>query len=602
MKSLRNRTFHLGFSALIFLGLPSCANAPKSQVENRIAVSQSPEERAISEATGRSWIVSTQGRAATKAVDEIYRRGGNIIDAAIAASFAISVERPQSTGLGGGGFLLYRSAKTGKVQAIDFRERAPSRATEKMYLDGKGEVIPDKSVYGIQSAGVPGLVKGLAEIHAKWGKLPFSETIGPAVRLAEEGVEVYPYLANALSEEKENLAKYPATAQIFLKAGNEPYVLGEKIVQKDLAASLREIARTGGKAFYEGKIARAIESVTDGWISRKDLKAYRVRWLAPVEGSFRGYRVYSMPAPSSGGTHVIEILNILENFPLASWGFFTPQSIHATASAMQMSFVDRARYLGDPDFVPVPAKTLTSKEYAKGLAAKIRLDHAFRADELATAMPVLPEHSETTHFSIMDAEGNVVVSTQTINGWFGSGVVVPGTGILLNDEMDDFSAKPGAANIFGAIGSRANSVQPGKTPLSSMSPTIVLKDGKPVLAVGAPGGTRIINCVAQTILNYLEYRMPLYDSVASLRVHHQWKPDELLIEGDRPLAAESVLRTIGYDVKRGTVGCAVMAVAREGDVLRGVSEPRDHGMALGDTSSIAAVGTAVPAAAAPTRK
>lgn len=565
------------FGVFTFL---SCSTAPI------LAVSQTPEQRAESEATGTSWIVSTQGRASSRAVQKIYDQGGNIIDAAVAASFSISVERPQSTGIGGGGFLLYREAATGKVYAVDFRERAPARAHEKMYLDKKGNVIADRSTVGLYSGGVPGLVRGLSEIHKKFGSLEFEKTVQPAIELAQAGFEVYPYLAEALQEEQGHLRMFPDSKKIFLKDGKTPFVLGEKIVQKDLAETLRRIAKTHGEDFYSGKTAQMI--VQDGnrrggFISKNDLQNYRVKWLEPVKGTFKGFTIFSMPPPSSGGTHVIEILNVLEGMDLKRDGAQSVQAVHKTASAMQMAFVDRARYMGDPAFVRVPTETLTSKTYAAELRSRFQKDQVYHADSIVEKMRILPESTDTTHFSLMDEAGNVVVSTQTINGWFGSGWVVAGAGILMNNEMDDFSAKPGAQNIFGAVGSNANSVQPGKTPLSSMSPTIVMKDEVPVLALGAPGGTRIISCVAQTILNYLDYGLPLYESVAAVRFHHQWKPDELVLDkAGLSLGTEAALTRLGYKInKEEGVGCNVMAVSREGKTLRGVSDPRDFGIVLG---------------------
>ncbi len=567
-----------------FTALSCAGHSPERKVEEtgpRYSVNLSPSERAQHEAWGKEWVVSTQGSAATDAVDSIYKQGGNIIDAAVAASFTISVERPQSTGLGGGGFMLYREAKSGKIYAIDFRERAPKAAHEKVFLDASGEVVPDKSLVGIYAAGVPGLVRGLSEIHRKFGKLDLRKVVKPAVDLANGGVIVYPYLENAATEEIETLKKFPETGKIFLNAEGKPYRVGDRLIQKDLAVSLESIAETKGNSFYSGKIADSIEKVTNGWITRADLAAYRVKWRTPVRSMFHGYEVVSMPPPSSGGVHLIQILRYLESEPLKELGFQSPESIHRIASSMQSAFIDRARYMGDPDYVHVPLKSLLSSAHISELRKNFNPDHALGAEAAGSALPVLPEHSETTHFSIMDRAGNVVVSTQTINGWFGSGIVIPGAGILLNNEMDDFSAKPGASNLFGAVGSKANSVQPGKTPLSSMSPTIVLENGKPRLAVGAPGGTRIITCVAQTILNHLVYGLPLYESVNALRVHEQWKPDVLSVEGDGfSRATEEKLTRLGWIIKKGKAGCAVMAVGAEAAGLHGVSEPRDAGKAF----------------------
>ncbi len=585
MKDMKTRHgLHVLSFALIFAF--ACKTAPQPAEPLPLAVRQNETERAVSEAYGSKWIVSTQGRAASQAARAMLNQGGNLIDAAIAASFAISVERPQSTGLGGGGFLLYREAKTGKVYAIDFREHAPLKAREKMYLDKKGQVIPDRSVYGLYAIGVPGLVKGLVEIHDKFGKLPFEKTVAPAITLAENGFEAYPYFVTASKAELNVLKRYKSTAEIMLKDGKKPFELGEKIIQKDLAKTLREVARTKDRSFYTGSLARTIVNESNKlgkWLSLEDFRSYRVRWMEPVQGSFHGYQLFSMPPPSSGGTHVVQILKLFETLGGTEQEAFSPTYIHRLSSSMQVAFRDRARYMGDPDFTNVPVKQMVSDNYMNEVKAMWNADRAWTASELENRFSAFEESNDTTHFSIMDQEGNVVVSTQTINGWFGSGWVVPGTGIVMNNEMDDFSAKPGASNIFGAIGSKANAVAPKKTPLSSMSPTIVMKGDRPILAVGAPGGTRIINCVAQTILHYLNEEYPLYESVALPRIHHQWRPDELTIEtADLFNRVHVELKKIGHTPKVGKVGCAVMAVSREGSRLHGVSDPRDFGMALGE--------------------
>lgn len=555
----------------------ACSTKPKIQLYQ-----QTIEEKKISQAFGKNWVVSTQGRASSAAVQKIFEQGGNIIDAAIAASFVISVERPQSTGLGGGGFLIYLEAKTGKIYAIDFRERAPLKSKANMYLDEKGNIIPDKSLVGEYSVAVPGLVKGLIEIHSRFGTRPLDTLIEPAINLAQSGIPIYDYLDRALTEELATLKKFPSTKKIFLKKDGSAYKKGEFIVQNDLAKTLKKIALTKDKDFYFGSTAKAIVKSTAGHLTMQDFANYKVLWREPVVGQFKDYQIISMPPPSSGGTHVIQILQLLEEEYLKSSGFQSTQSLAKTAKAMQFAFLDRARYMGDPDYVRVPVKTLTSKEYTQA----IRQSDAWKApytpaDQLSDQWKPLNESSETTHFSIMDKEGNVVVSTQTINGWFGSGLVAEGTGVLLNNEMDDFSAKPGASNLFGAIGSTANSIQHGKTPLSSMSPTIVLKNEKPILALGAPGGTRIITCVANIILNYLEYELPLYESVAALRIHQQWKPDILRIETGFDEKTIQGLQKIGWKTESGRAGCAVMAVANQNGNLEAVSEPRDFGQALG---------------------
>lgn len=546
-------------------------------------------ERSQYEARAANYMVSTQGDAATKAGVSALRRGGNAIDAATAVSFAISVERPQSTGLGGGGFMLLHFASGAKTFAVDFREKAPAAAREKMFLDAKGEVLPDISTDTPLSSGVPGLVAGVLEIQAKYGKLKLAEVLEPAIELAERGFPVYPDLAEALEDRKAVLALYPDSRKIFFRTDGTPLRTGDLLVQKDLANTLREIARGGRDAFYKGGIAEAIAAshkTHKGLITRKDLEAYNVVWREPVWGEYKGLRVASMPPPSSGGTHVIEILNILEGVDLANNGPNSPQAIHLTASAMQRAFADRASYLGDMDFVKVPVQGLVSKEYARKLRAGIHSNIATPSRDLKAGNP-WPFHNpyeskQTTHFTVMDKEGNTVASTQTINTEFGSGLVAEGTGIVLNNEMDDFSAKPGALNAYGAVGSRQNAIAPGKRPLSSMSPTIVFRDGKPVLALGTPSGTRIINCVTQTILNYFEHKLPLYESVASVRYHHQWAPDEIRVDppGFSPTLTQK-LRAMGHSVRVASLGCQVNAIAREGSQLHGVADPRGEGMSLG---------------------
>ena len=569
------------------IGLCSCAgiqgrtSEPKKPV---LAVSQSLEARALSEASGTGYAIATQGPGSTSAAKSIFEQGGNAIDAAVAASFAISVERPFSTGLGGGGFLLYQEAKTHKVFAIDFRERAPLKATEKMYLDEKGEVIPRKSLDGIFAVATPGLTAGLVAVHKRFGRLPLATVMKPAITLARDGFTVYPSLAKRFDNKKETLAKFPSTAKVFLKPDGSVYKAGDVLKQPELALTLEAIAKKGRAGFYKGSVARDIVAQSKsmgGLLTQQDLDSYQVKWREPVRGSFRGLEIVSMPPPSSGGVHIIEMLNTLSHARLAESGVHSTQSVHATAAAMQMAFADRAKYLGDPDFVHVPVKELTSAEYGKRQWERILPDRARKSSEVAPGLgEYKPESLETTHISILDKDGNAVATTQTINGWFGSSVVAAGTGVLLNNEMDDFSAKPGAPNMFGALGDKANAIAPHKTPLSSMSPTIVRRDGKPVFVVGAPGGTFIITCVLNTILNYFEYGLPLYDSVAAVRFHHQWSPDEITIDGPGfGAGTQAELEALGYklDVEPDAVGCRVMAIAREKDgKLHAVSEPREE--------------------------
>jgi gamma-glutamyltranspeptidase/glutathione hydrolase len=545
------------------------------------------EDHQSAEAQGSHYAVSTQGIFATQAAKTIFAEKGNIIDAAVAVSFAISVERPHSTGIGGGGFMLYRDQKAKQTYAIDFRERAPLKATRDMFLKKDGSPDNELSQNGILSAGVPGIVAGLLEVHAKFGKLPLKKVMAPAIALAENGFPIYPSLKKALDAKESYLQKDPAARAIFLDEHEKAWPLGHVLVQKDLAKTLRLIAAHGKNIFYKGEIAARYEKFfkeKNGLLSKKDLSEYSVKWRAPVKGTYKGYEIFSMPPPSSGGIHVVQFLNLLEKDNLKDKGVMSTESIHLAAASLQAAFADRAEYLGDPDFVKVPVEALTSKEYAAKRRAEFPADKARPSSAVKFGNVTPPyESTETTHFSILDEAGSAVSSTQTINGYMGASMVVPGTGIVLNNEMDDFSAKPGASNLFGAVGSSANSIVPKKTPLSSMSPTILVKDNLPVLAIGAPGGTRIISCVAQSILNYIEFKLPLYESIAMIRYHHQWMPDVLDIDPPGPVPSVlNELTKMGYKVEVRAVPCNVMAAAREDHVFKAVSDPRDIGTSVAE--------------------
>lgn len=533
------------------------------------------------EAVGSKYMITTPGRYASEAGRSMFEQGGNIVDAATAITFVLSVERPQSTGIGGGGFLLQKRGE--EAIAWDFREKAPLAAHSKMYLDKKGNEVKNKSRNGIFAAGVPGLVAGIIEIHQKQGRLPLADVLKPAIVLAEKGFEVYPELAFALNYSKDVLFSYPSTREIFFK-NNKVMVEGDWLIQKDLGKTLRAIAEKGRDGFYKGWVAKRIVKENRKWrgmMTQKDLGQYNVKKRMPIVGTYKGYEVISMPPPSSGGIHIIQILNILEQYDLKSWGIQNPKTIHYTASAMQQAFSDRAKHLGDADFVQVPIKNLTSKEYAGEIRAKFT-EKARDKKEVYPGSFSKKEADHTTHFTIMDGEGNVISSTQTINGFFGSGLVVSGTGILLNNEMDDFATKPGAINLFGAVGGSKNLVEPEKRPLSSMSPTIVTKDGNVVMALGTPNGTRILTCVAQTILNYIEHDLPLYDAVMALRYHHQWSPDKIWIEEGFPQETLDNLRDRGHEFKKGGIWCKVQAIAKKNNKLIGVSDARGRGIAIGN--------------------
>lgn len=594
-----NLLHRLGLSAIFLCSLFSGACASQHPLANRptqekihFATTLPGVGKSEREAAGTQYMITTQGDASSKAGKRMFALGGNAIDAAIAISFAISVERPQSTGIGGGGFMLIHFADSKETIAVDFRETAPNLASEKMYLDRFGKVIPKLSLDGALSVGTPGLVAGLYEIHKKYGALKWQDVVQPSIDLAENGFPVYPHLNEAISQRAEVLKKFPDSKKLFFDTNGEPLAIGSTLRQRDLARTLRKIQKEGRDGFYKGSVAKAIvksQKKHGGLIREDDLLDYKVKFRRPVWGSYLNYKIASMPPPSSGGSHIIQILNILEGYSLKDDGPFSEQTIHLTTSAMQRAFADRATYLGDSDFVKVPVTGLTSKKYASDLRQQITIDLAMPSQNVKPGAPwpynTPYESDETTHFTVMDKLGNTVASTQTINYYFGSGVVAEGTGIILNDEMDDFSAKPGAKNVFGAVGSKKNRIQPKKRPLSSMSPTIVFRNDSdvPMLALGTPSGTRIITCVVQTMLNYLLYDMPLYESVASLRYHHQWAPDEIFV--DEPGFTKELkfgLQKRGHSVRTRNLGCRVNAIAREDSRLIGVSDPRGEGLSIGE--------------------
>ncbi|GAB4407217.1 MAG: gamma-glutamyltransferase [Bacteriovoracaceae bacterium] len=563
------------FAWLIIIFMTSCSQL--------VTVDLAPGEKKVRHfQKGQDVAIATQGEYSTKAAQIILSQGGNLADAAVAASFVISVERPQSTGLGGGGFLLYYRPGMSAPIALDFREQAPIKAHSKMYLNQKGEVIEKLSLDGALAVGVPGLVAGLYEFHQKYGKKDWEELLAPAIDLAMHGFEVYPELAEAIADRKEVLSKYRDSKKIFLKENGEPLKKGDWLVQKDLGKTLITISKTGKKSFYEGELAKKIQTsvVANGGVwSEGELAEYQVKERRPIKGDYKNYQIYSMSPPSSGGVHVIQILNMVENDNLKKHGPQSKESVHLIASSMQQAFADRAKHLGDSDFSYVPVDELSSKNYAREKRRWIPIDRALKKDEvLPLNLPEKKDPDHTTHFSMMNKEGEVVVSTQTINGWFGSGLVAEGTGIVLNNEMDDFATKVGESNLFGAVGGEKNLVEPKKRPLSSMSPTIVLDQNGPIIGVGTPSGTRILTCVAQTLLNLLEFELSSWDSVALLRYHHQWSPDHIRFESDNlPGHLKQELESMGHKVIVKDLGCRIQLVRKNEQGLEAVSDPRGSG-------------------------
>tara|TARA_R110000868_G_scaffold226115_16_gene478669 strand:+ start:1805 stop:3523 length:1719 start_codon:yes stop_codon:yes gene_type:complete len=566
---------------LLLLLVASCSHFSNEIVVAPLAPGQTRQGH---EAKGQKYAIATQGEGASQAGAKMFALGGNAIDAAVAISFAISVERPQSTGIGGGGFMLVHGPGMEEPIAFDFREKAPLKAHSKMYLDSKGNVIDKKSLDGIFAVGVPGLVAGLVEVHRRFGLLELSEVVAPAIELADKGFKIYPELERAIVDRAPVLARYKDSKAIFLNKDGSARKTGEILVQKDLANTLRAIASKGSAGFYKGDIAKKLiaeHKRNGGLMTQADLDRYNVKQRKAVHGRYNNFDIYSMSPPSSGGVHVIQILNTIENDNLRSFGAQDARSIHLISSAMQQAFADRATHLGDADFVDVPVKQLISKDYAKKIRTKIPDNQALKKDQVKASDFKFTDHDETTHFSVMDSEGLVVSSTQTINGWFGSGVVAQGTGVVLNNEMDDFATKAGASNLFGAIGGAQNLVAPQKRPLSSMSPTIVLRYGKPFLALGTPSGTRILTCVAQTLINRLEFSLPLWESVSALRYHQQWSPDQLRFEEvEIPAKLKNRLSEMGHNIVQKDLGCKIQAIEKEGTWIKAVSDPRGEGRAL----------------------
>jgi gamma-glutamyltranspeptidase/glutathione hydrolase len=525
-------------------------------------------------------MVASQEATATRVGVDILKRGGNAIDAGVAVGFALAVTLPRAGNLGGGGFMLVHHADSGETVAIDYREMAPAAAHRDMYLDAAGEVDTQKARFTHHAVGVPGTVAGLVYVLDHYGTLPLAEVMAPAIRLAEEGIVVSRDLSVSLRSRRERLQRWPATAAIFYHEDGRPYRPGERLMQSDLAWSLRQIAAHGADAFYKGAIAErtAAEMAAHGGpMTLEDLAAYRVAVRPPVRGTYRGYEIASMPPPSSGGVHLVQILNLLEGYPLASLGHNGADGLHLMAEAMKLAYADRSQHLGDPDFWPVPVAGLTSKAYAESLRATIDPARARPAAEIAAGDPAPYESPETTHFSVMDRWGNVVSNTYTINFGYGSGIVAAGTGILLNNEMDDFSAKPGVPNAYGLLGGDANAVAPAKRPLSSMTPTILFKDGRPFLATGSPGGGRIITTTLQIILNVIDHGMNIAAATAASRVHHQWLPDELRVEAGLSPDTVALLEAKGHKVVVKNAMGSTQSILRAGEGFYGASDPRRQG-------------------------
>jgi gamma-glutamyltranspeptidase/glutathione hydrolase len=474
-------------------------------------------------------VVTAQSKATQVGV-EVLKQNGNAIDAAVAVGYTLAVVYPAAGNLGGGGFVTLQLAD-GRKTFIDFRETAPLAATANMYLDKDGNVIPNLSMRGHLAVGVPGTVAGLEYLRAKYGTLPRARLIGPALRLAQQGFVLEQGDADMLREGTEDFRKDAPTAAIFLDRG-QPFAAGQKLVQADLARTLRNVSARGSDGFYKGETAAALVAASKaggGIITQADLDGYKVREMPPLECDYRGFHIVSAPPPSSGGVVLCEMLNILEGYPLAGYGWGSARAVHYEIEAMRHSYVDRNFLLGDPDFVKNPLAQLLDKQYAAGIRATIDPQRAGNSAALKPGIEVR-EGTHTTHYSIADKFGNAISVTYTLNDWFGARVTAKGTGVLLNNEMDDFTSKAGVPNLYGLVQGEANRIEPGKRPLSSMTPTIVLRDGKPWMIVGTPGGSRIITAVMHTMLNVIDYGMDIQEAVDAPRIHQQWLPEATFVE------------------------------------------------------------------------
>jgi gamma-glutamyltranspeptidase/glutathione hydrolase len=513
----------------------------------------------------------------------VLQKGGNAVDAAVAVGFAMAVTHPFAGNIGGGGYMLIRLAD-GRTTFIDFRERAPQKSSHDMYLDAKGNPTRD-SIEGWRSSGVPGTVRGLELAVSKYGKRTWAENMAPAVELATKGFPVSYPLAEGLKGSR-SLASSPESKRIFQKNGAF-FDIGETLTQPELAQTLARISKNGANEFYEGETARrfAAEMASHGGvITLDDLKNYKAIERTPLSGTYHGYTIVTSPPSSSGGTALLEMLGILDTTGYEKGGAGSASSIHYLAESMRRAYADRNEYVGDPDFVKVPIAGLLDPSYLAKLRSSIDPERATPSDQVRPGKPTGTEQMETTHYSVVDAEGNAVAVTYTLNGGYGNGITVPGLGFLLNNEMDDFTSKPGTPNMFGLVQGEANAIQPGKRPLSSMTPTIVLKDGKLFMTAGAPGGSRISTAVLQVILNVIDFGMNVQDAVDAPRVHHQWLPDKLSLERGISPDTVALLRSRGYDVDYtpGVVLAQVAAIVSDGGWLQGASDGRSAaGKAVG---------------------
>lgn len=525
-------------------------------------------------------MVASQEELATQVGVEILKQGGNAIDAAVAVGFSLAVTLPRAGNIGGGGFMLVYLADEQRTIAIDYREVAPNRATKEMFIDDEGNVAPKLSREHGLAVGVPGTVMGLELALKKYGTMSMQQVIKPAIALAKNGFAVNPDLASSLASLKHRIGQWPSSQAIFYHPDGSNYRIGEILKQPDLANSLQLIADKGSKGFYHGELAQNIVNsvqAAGGIMTLNDLTEYQAIERETISGEYRGYQVVSMPPPSSGGVHIIQMLNMLAPFPIDKMGHNSAATLHLMTESMKRAYADRSKYLGDPDFFPVPVDKLISKQYATELIKEFNLETTTPSNKVSPSSIVIDESPQTTHFSVVDSWGNAVSNTYTLNFSYGSGLVAEGTGILLNNEMDDFSAKPGTPNGYGLIGGKANAVEPKKRPLSSMSPTIVLKNNRPILVTGSPGGSRIITTTLQVIMNVIDHKLNIAEATAAPRIHHQWLPDLLRVETSLNPDTLMQLKAKGHQIERGNAMGSTQSIMITEQGLLGSSDPRRAG-------------------------
>ncbi|MFB9864050.1 gamma-glutamyltransferase [Rufibacter immobilis] len=534
-------------------------------------------------ATGKKGMVVSAHPEASRIGLEILRKGGNAYDAAVATGFALAVAYPVAGNIGGGGFLVYRT-QNGETGTLDYREKAPAAATRNMYLNDQGNVVAGASTLGHLAVGVPGAVAGMVAMHQKLGRLPWAQVVQPAIDLAQKGVVLTQREARLLNNAQDELIKANKFTPYLVKS--IPWQKGDILPLQELARTLERIRDKGEAGFYEGETADLLVREMrrgGGIMTHQDLKEYKAVWRQPITGTYRGYKVISMPPPSSGGIALLQLLNMVEPYDLRSWGWQNSNAVHVMVEAQRRVYADRATYLGDPDFFKVPASELLKPDYLKQRMASMKMEQATPSSAVLAGVLLAKESDQTTHYSVVDQWGNAASITTTLNGNYGSGVVVEGAGFLLNNEMDDFSAKPGVPNMFGLIGGEANAIAPGKRMLSSMTPTILEKDGQLFMIVGTPGGSTIITSVFQTILNVIDHGMGMQQAVSAPRFHHQWLPDR--IEPEAAALSEQVrseLQSRGHKIQnRGNYGAVEGILKRPNGTWEGGADPRGDDTALG---------------------